>query len=144
MSAREKMKRKKQPKKVRLEYDFSGIKSGSLMFVGTPEIVDEYIRTIPYGETRTILAMRRQLARKRGCDATCPVSTSFFIRLVAEAALEDLAEGKPMAEVTPFWRLISSSDRIASRLPTDPSWLDQQRRIEQEGLEEAGGGRHTG
>ncbi len=137
MSARDKIKRKKEPKKVRLEYDVSGIKAGSVMFVGTPEIIDEYIRSIPYGETRTILAMRRQLARKRGCDATCPVSTSFFIRTVAEAALEDIGEGRPLSEVTPFWRLITSQDKIASRLPTDPAWLDQQRMSEKTSLSSA-------
>jgi len=79
--------------------------------------------------------MRKQLARKRGCDETCPVSTAFFVRTVAEAALEDLAEGKPLSEVTPFWRLISSKDKVVAKLPTDPEWLDAQRAMEKEAKE---------
>ncbi|MFN3313514.1 MAG: hypothetical protein ACK46Q_08615 [Hyphomonas sp.] len=120
----------KQPKTVRLEFDFAGIKSGSLMFVATPDILAAYIRQIPYGETRTIIAMRREIARRRRCDAMCPVSTAIFLRQIAEAALRELAEGQPVSDVTPFWRLISSGDKIAKRLPVDPSWIDTQRAIE--------------
>ena len=130
LSAREKLQRKKEPKKVRLDYDFDGIKSGQLMFVGTPQIVDAYVQSIPYGETRTILAMRNQLARKRKCDATCPVSTAIFVRMVAEAVIEDIADGKPLSEVSPIWRLISTADKVAGKLPTDPKWLDDQRALE--------------
>lgn len=130
LSAREKLQRKKEPKKVRLDYDFAGIKSGQLMFVGTPQIVDAYVQSIPYGETRTILAMRNQLARKRKCDATCPVSTAIFVRMVAEAVIEDIADGKPLSEVSPIWRLISTADKVAGKLPTDPKWLDDQRALE--------------
>ena len=54
LTACEKLKRKKSPKKVNLEFDFAGIKAGSMMFVGTPMIVDGYIRKIPHGKTRTV------------------------------------------------------------------------------------------
>jgi len=53
-----------------------------------------------------------------------------FVRMVAEAALEDMAEGKTPAEVTPFWRVIASQDKIAKKLALDPDWLDQQRALE--------------
>ncbi len=118
------------PKTVRLEFDFAGIPSGSLMFVATPDILAAYIRQIPYGETRTIIAMRREIARRRRCDAMCPVSTAIFLRQIAEAALRELAEGQTLAGVTPFWRLISSGDKIAKRLPVDPAWIDTQRALE--------------
>ena len=49
LSACQKLHRKKEPKKVKLEFDFAGIKSGQMMFVGTPMIVDAYIRSIPHG-----------------------------------------------------------------------------------------------
>ncbi|MFN4102134.1 MAG: hypothetical protein ACK4GT_20420 [Pararhodobacter sp.] len=115
---------------MRLEFDFAGIKSGSLMFVATPDILAAYIRQIPYGETRTIIAMRREIARRRRCDAMCPVSTAIFLRQIAEAALRDLADGQSLSDVTPFWRLISSDDKIAKRLPVDPAWIDTQRDLE--------------
>jgi len=124
---------RKQPKTVRLEFDFAGIPSGSLMFVATPEILEAYIRQIPYGETRTIIAMRREIARRRRCDAMCPVSTAIFLRQISEAALRELSEGRPVSEVTPFWRLLSSDDKIAKRLPIDPAWIDTQRAVEVSG-----------
>lgn len=120
----------KQPKTVRLEYKFAGIPAGSLMFVATPEIVEAFIRSIPEGETRTIPAMRREIARRRKCDDTCPVSSAIFIRQVAEQALRELGDGRPIAEVAPFWRLISGSDKIARRLPVDPDWIDTRRNLE--------------
>ena len=89
LTACQKLHRKKEPKKVKLDYDFAGIKAGSMMFVGTPLIVDEYIRKIPAGSTRTIPALRNELARRNKCDATCPVSTAIFVRMVAEAALKN-------------------------------------------------------
>jgi hypothetical protein len=121
---------KKEPKTVRLEFDFAGIPAGSLMFVATPDIIEDYMRRIPRGETRSILAMRREIARRRKCEATCPVSTAIFVRMVAERALKDIAAGQPVSDVAPFWRLISSSDKIAKRLPADPAWIDTQRALE--------------
>lgn len=121
---------KKEPKTVRLEFDFAGIPAGSLMFVATPDIIEHYMRRIPAGETRSILAMRREIARRRKCDATCPVSTAIFVRMVAERALKEIAMGMPVSEVAPFWRLISSSDKIAKRLDADPAWIDTQRALE--------------
>ena len=131
-TSKERLAKKKEAKKVVLDHDFAGIKKGQTMFVATPQIVDAYIRKIPYGETRTILAMRNTLARRYKCDATCPVSTSFFIRISAEAAIEDLEDGVSDVEVAPFWRLLSSKDKITKRLPLpDFSWLDEKRAMEQ-------------
>lgn len=130
LSAREKMCREKSPKKVRLEYDFAGIKAGQMMFVGTPQIIDTYIRSIPYGETRSIIALRRELARKRQCDASCPVSTSIFIRMSAEAAIEEMEDGVALDSISPFWRVLTSADKITKKLEVDPEWVDQQRALE--------------
>lgn len=130
ITACEKLNRKKDPKKVRLEYDFAGIKAGQMMFVGTPLLIDAYIRKIPYGSTRTIVALRNELARRNKCDATCPVSTSIFVRMVSEAALEEIADGKPIDEVAPFWRVIDGSHKIAGKLNVDPDWIDHRRAVE--------------
>jgi alkylated DNA nucleotide flippase Atl1 len=50
----------------------------------------------------------------------------------AQAALEDMAEGKTNAQITPFWRVISSLDKISKKLDIDPAWIDQQRSLEGE------------
>lgn len=129
-TAVEKLHRKKEPKKVKLEANFAGIKSGELMFVGTPLIVDDYINSIPQGETQTIIGLRNELARHNKCDAMCPVSTSIFIRMVAEAAIEEMGEGKTVSDVSPFWRVLGSDDKITKKLSIDPLWLDGQRSME--------------
>ena len=129
-TAREKLAIAKQTKKVVMDKAWAGMKPGDHMFVATPQIVDAYIKTIPHGETRTIPVMRSELAEAENCDATCPMSTAIFVRMVAEAALEDLAEGKTVSEVSPFWRMITSQDKMAAKLNIDPAWIDEQRELE--------------
>ena len=70
------------------------------------------------------------MARRNKCDATCPVSSSIFIRMVAEAAIEEMNEGKTVNDVAPFWRLLTSEDKITKKLPIDPDWVDRQRELE--------------
>lgn len=130
LSATEKLCQKKTEKKVRLESDFAGVKAGQMMFVATPMIVDDYIRKIPMGEHRTVPGMRNELARRHKCDASCPVSTAIFVRMSAEAAIEQLNEGQADSTVSPFWRILRPDDKIAKRLPIDPSWIDTKRKLE--------------
>jgi hypothetical protein len=122
---------KKLPKRVKLDKDFAGIKAGSMLFVGTPQIIDAYIRKVPHGETRTIERLRRELARNNQCDATCPVSTAIFLRISAQAAIEQLDKGVASSEVTPFWRVIEPQSTIAKKLTIDSQWIAHQRDIEQ-------------
>lgn len=129
-SAREKLAVEKQIKKVVLEKPFGGIQVGQTMLVATPQMVDADIRDIPPGETLTVPDLRANLARAEGCDGTCPMSTSIFVRMVAEAAIEDLEDGKQVSEVSPFWRVIEGKDKIAKRLTIDPAWIDEQRALE--------------
>jgi len=100
------------------------------MLVATPAIVADYIRKIPLGKTRTIEQMRRDLAKRRRCDAACPVSTAIFMRIAAEAAIEEMNAGKSPEQTIPFWRLISSKDKVAKKLAVDPVWIDHQREME--------------
>jgi hypothetical protein len=129
-SRKEKVAAKKSPKRVRLDTDFAGVPAGSMLFVGTPQIVDEYVRRIPRGETRTIQRLRRELARRNECDAMCPVSTAIFLRMVAEAAWEDLSAGEGLDAVTPFWRVVEPGSTLAKKLPMDDAWLQAQRDAE--------------
>ena len=129
-SAKELLNANKKEKLVVLDNDFAGIKAGKLLFVGTPQIVNKYIKKIPFGETRTIMRLRNELARKWKADATCPVSTSIFIRIAAQAAIDELNDGKDISKVTPFWRLLTSDDKITKKLTIDAEWVDQQRASE--------------
>lgn len=129
-TAREHLNADKREKLVVLEKDFAGVKAGSTLFVATPRIVDDYIRGIPKGESRSIVRMRNELARSRNANATCPVSSAIFLRISAQAAIDDMDAGKSVAEVTPFWRVISSKDKVAKKLTIDAQWIDAQREVE--------------
>ena len=130
-SALERLSQEKKSKTVVLEKDFAGVRKGQKLFVATPRIVDDYLKNIPFGEVRTIPQMRGELAQSRDCDATCPVSTAIFIRISAQAAIEELEMGKSVEQVTPFWRLLTSGDKIAKKLTVSGDWIDEQRRLEE-------------
>jgi hypothetical protein len=130
-TATERLNKAKSPKVVVLEKDFAGIRAGSTMFVATPKIVDECVKTIPPGRFITMPELRADLAIAYDCDATCPVSTAIFLRVAAEAALEKLAAGAETKDITPFWRVVAPGDKISSRLPVDQNWLEERRAEEQ-------------
>lgn len=130
-SATERLAQKKEKKTVILEKDFAGIKAGQLMLVGTPQIIDAYIKKVPRGKTKTVHQLRNELARRHRCDATCPVSTAIFVRIASEAALEAIEAGAKPSEVTPFWRVVAPEDKIAGKLKVDREWIRYQRASEQ-------------
>ena len=129
-TAIERLNKAKSPKVVILEKDFAGIRAGSSMFVATPKIVDEFINKMPYGRFITMPELRADLAIEYDCDATCPVSTAIFLRVVAEAALEYLEQGAKTADITPFWRVVAPGDKVSARLPIDQKWLEARRQEE--------------
>lgn len=129
-SAAEQLQAKKSHKLVVLDKDFAGVKAGNTLFVATPQIVDRYVQQIPYGQTRSIERMRNELARRWKANATCPVSAAIFLRISAQAAVDQMSQGRPAAEVTPFWRILTSADKIAKKLSIDGEWIDHQRALE--------------
>ena len=129
-TAIERLNKAKSPKVVILEKDFAGIRAGSSMFVATPKIVDEFINKMPSGRFITMPELRADLAIEYDCDATCPVSTAIFLRVVAEAALEHLEQGATTADITPFWRVVAPGDKVSARLPIDQKWLEELRAAE--------------
>jgi hypothetical protein len=60
----------------------------------------------------------------------CPVSTAIFLRILAEAAWDDLRAGKRVHEITPFWRVIEPGSAIAKKLRATDAWLRNQRQAE--------------
>ena len=127
----EKLDVKKEPKKVRLAHKFGGMAQGDLMYVGTPQIVSEYIRQIPFGETRTPVELRNDIAKMNQCDGMCPVSTGIFLRIAAEAALEGLDRGESIEAVIPFWRVVAPDSPTTKKLPVDADWIADRRQAEQ-------------
>ncbi len=126
----DKLAASKPSKQVRLEKNFAGIQAGQMMLVASPRMVADYMQAIPFGETRDIIQLRNELAAENQCDASCPVSTSIFIRIAAEAAIEDIHVGNAPEDVIPFWRVVEPGSKMAEKLAIDSQWIEQQRASE--------------
>jgi hypothetical protein len=125
-------KRAKPPHTVTLEKDFAGVPAGSRLLISCPMELEDYLkRHVPYGTRKEIQQVRRELASLHGADATCPVSTSIFLRTIAEAAWDEICGGKATTDVAPFWRVIDPKSPLAKKLRTGDQWIEQQRLAEQ-------------
>ena len=129
-TAAERLRDSKPEKRVVLDKDFAGVKAGQTLYVANPKVVNQYVREIPVGQSRTIVQMREDLAKRRDADATCPVSTAIFLRISAQAAIDELEGGRSIEGVAPFWRVLRASDKITAKLSIDRQWIDTQRALE--------------
>jgi len=122
-----KLQRSRSERRTVLTAPFAGIAAGSVLYVSTPQRLDAELRRIPPGGTVTVAELRRRLADANDADATCPVTTAMFLRIVAEAALEEHASGTPLEDVTPFWRVVDPASDLASRLTCGPGFISRRR-----------------
>lgn len=122
----DKLNENKEPKIKRIDIDFADIPSGSIMFIATPKIIDNYIKGIGVGKRIDIKTLRKDLAIEHNADYTCPVTTGIFLRIVAEANYENLQQGKRLEEITPFWRVIEPNSTLAKKLTFGQEFLQQQ------------------
>lgn len=113
-----------------LDKPFGGLARGDKIFVATPIMVRDYMKSIRKGKTKTIAEMRADFARANKAKGACPITSSIFARIAAEAALDELAAGKPPARITPFWRLIEPTSPIAKRLSCGPAFIRKMREDE--------------
>ena len=122
----DKLNENKEPKIKRIEIDFADIPSGSMMFIATPKLIDEYIQEIGVGKRINIKTLRKDLAIAHNADYTCPVTTGIFLRVVAEANYEKLQQVKRLEEITPFWRVIEPNSPLAKKLTFGQDFLLEQ------------------
>lgn len=99
------------------------------MLIPKPLDVDALIRKVPRGKVVTQAQLREKLARAAGADVACPITTGIFVRIVAEAAAEDLRAGQ--SRVTPYWRVVRDDGRLIEKLPGGPT--AQAEHLEAEG-----------
>ena len=109
----------------RLDKNFSDMKVGENMLIATPKIIDEYIKQIPKGIDINIKTLRNDLALTYNADTTCPVTTGVFLRIVSEAAYEDLLNGEK--NITPFWRVVDHESKTASKLACGINFIKKRR-----------------
>ena len=121
----------KPPHVAVLEKPYAGLPVGTRLFIASPALVETALRAVPPGGTVTVAALRDDLARAHGADATCPTSTGIFLRIVAERALERMAMGDP--DPAPFWRAIEPASVLAGRLTCGGGFIQQRRAAERPG-----------
>lgn len=92
-----------------------GSKAGDTVAIPAPLEVDEIMKTVPQGKLITINDIRKLIAQKHNATIGCPITTGIFARIAAEAAAEDIAEGKSNA--TPYWRTLKAGGEINEKYP---------------------------
>jgi hypothetical protein len=107
-----------------------GIPAGTAMLISSPKEIQGFIRSVPLGKSVPVAEMRDELAKRHKAEVTCPLTTGIFLRIVAEAAPEDLEKGAKLEEITPFWRVISPKDNLAKKLKCGPEFLEARRAAE--------------
>lgn len=112
--------------------DIAGMKKGEIMLIPSPAIVAKFIATVPPGKSMDVKTLRQKLARKYKAEVTCPITTGFHLRTVAEAALEAHKQGAPLDEITPFWRVLDEAAPTTRKLSCGAAFVTKRRR--QEGL----------
>ena len=110
--------------------DIAGMKKGQVMLVPTARMVDAFIRQIPPGESLNVLGVRRALAELHGAQTTCPITTGYHLRTVAEVACEERNAGAPLEAIAPFWRVLDSRAPTAKKLPCGVPFIAERRQAE--------------
>ena len=113
-SWREKIDKPQNAKIVKVPPRMSRFGSGT-MLIPTPKLIDEMIRKVPKGKLVTVSELRRKLARDFRTDVACPLTTGIFVRIAAEAAEEDRANGKK--RIAPYWRVIKDDGSMNPKFP---------------------------
>lgn len=119
-----------------IDRDFADIPAGGKMLIATPKIVEDYVRQIPTGKDVPLSRLRKDLALEFGAEYTCPVTTGIFLRIVSEAAHEQLESGKSLKQVTPFWRVVNEKSPLNKKFSFGTDFVKQQRK--KEGIQPTG------
>jgi hypothetical protein len=85
------------------------------MLIPSPRDVNRIMRGVRRRRLITTSEIRRILASQAKADSACPLTTGIFIRVVAEAAEEDLRSGK--RHVTPYWRTVKDDSSLNQKFP---------------------------
>lgn len=120
----------KKPELEVLDKPYAGADVGDKLLIPTPIMVDQYVRNIPNGVHTSMQQMRADLAAEYGAAITCPLCSGIFLRIVAEAAYDELQEGKSIDDIAPFWRMIDNKAPILKKLSFGTDFVIEQRKKE--------------
>ena len=107
--------------------DIAGMKKGEVMLLPSPRIIDAFIRSIPSGVSMDTPTLRTGLAKKYRAQVTCPITTGFHLRTVAEVAYAAHRAGDH--DVTPVWRVLDDRSPTLKKL-SFAAFIKRQRRAE--------------
>ncbi len=110
----EKLKRASDPRLVEAPANWNRGKIGGKMLIPSAHEMQEWIRQVPDGETRTVKEMRSYFAKQYDADITCPLTSGIFLRIIAEGAEEERAAGK--TDVTPYWRIVADNGKMPPKI----------------------------
>lgn len=97
------------------------------MLVASPLSVQDELTKVPPGRVITAPVLRARLARRFGADYTCPITSGIFLRIVAEAALEEARDRE-----VPVWRVVAENGALLDTLPGGAA--RQAERLQDEGV----------
>src|SRR5262245_32830409 len=120
---REKLEKPQQPKIVKVPPKMMARFGKGTMLIPTPMLVDRLVRKVTQGKLVTVGQIRTRLASDCRADVTCPLTTGIFVRIAAEAAEEDRANGRK--RITPYWRVVKDDGSLN---PKFPGGVEQQAR----------------
>ncbi|HZM85324.1 MAG TPA: hypothetical protein VFF31_02095 [Blastocatellia bacterium] len=126
---REKLENSEHSKLVEIPSFMSKRLGTGMMLIPKPLDVDALIRKTRKGKLITVSEIRSRLARDNNVEVACPLTTGIFIRIAAEAAEEDLQNGRK--QITPYWRVIRDDGSLNEKFPGGVK--EQSRRLRDEG-----------
>ena len=97
--------------------------SGTVV-IPAPTEVDAMMRKVPKGKLVTINEIREALAKKHNATICCPMTTSIFAWIAANAAEEQRQKGEK--NITPYWRTLKTGGVIN---PKYPGGIERQREL---------------
>ena len=100
------------------------------MLIASPPIINDYVKSLPYGKFVEPSTMRENLAKKYKADKTCPVTTGIFLRIVSEASYEEYDNGIDLNTITPFWRMVNPNSKLAEKLACGIDFITERQTIE--------------
>ncbi len=109
---------------------FSDLPAGCMMLIPSPSLVDCYVKQIPYGNFMLVKSLRQRMAIDNNAEMSCPLVTGIFLRIVSEAAFEELNMGMKLNAISPFWRVVSPSSKLATKLTCGIDFIINRQKIE--------------
>ena len=126
----EKLDNGRKAEVVRIARSYAGLPAGSDVLIPTPREVQAAVRKIPAGKFVAPEQLRAKPASKHGVETACPLVTGIFLRIIGEAAWEQMQAGADPEEITPFWRVVAADSTLAKKLSCGPSFVRKMQRAE--------------